>query len=58
MAILKHPDKNRNNPNAAAEFDELKKAYELLTDDQAKGAYDDLIRCVGPSCARAEAFTL
>jgi curved DNA-binding protein CbpA len=44
MVLLKHPDKRRGDPNAAAEFDELKKAYELLTDEQAKGAYDDLVK--------------
>ena len=44
MVLVKHPDKRRGDPNAAAEFDELQKAYELLTDEQARGAYDDLIK--------------
>jgi hypothetical protein len=44
MVLVKHPDKRRGEPNAAAEFDELQKAYELLTDEQARGAYDDLIK--------------
>jgi curved DNA-binding protein CbpA len=40
LALKKHPDKNPDNPNAAAEFAELQKAYALLCDDEARGALD------------------
>lgn len=38
LALLKHPDKNRDNPNAASEFADLQKAYEVLCDPDAKAA--------------------
>lgn len=44
LALVKHPDKNRDNPNAAAEFAELQKAYTILTDAEARKALDDLLR--------------
>ncbi|KAG2429896.1 hypothetical protein HXX76_010676 [Chlamydomonas incerta] len=44
LAIQKHPDKNRDNPNAAEEFAEVEQAYRLLLDKQARGALDDLLR--------------
>jgi DnaJ-class molecular chaperone len=40
LALKKHPDKNRNNPKAAEEFQALRKAYEVLTDKDAKAALD------------------
>lgn len=42
LALVKHPDKNPNDPNAAAAFDELKRCRDLLLDPQAKAALDDL----------------
>lgn len=44
QALVKHPDKNRSNPNAAAEFAELQKAYDILTDAEARKALDDLLK--------------
>lgn len=39
--LVKHPDKQPDNPNAAAEFAEIQKAYEFLLDDKARAAYDE-----------------
>ncbi|CAI5474114.1 unnamed protein product [Closterium sp. Yama58-4] len=41
-ALELHPDKRPGDKAAAAEFDELQKAYEVLLDEQARKAYDDL----------------
>ncbi|KAL2610206.1 hypothetical protein R1flu_028779 [Riccia fluitans] len=42
-ALLCHPDKRRKDAAAAAlEFDALQKAYEVLGDEKARKAYDDL----------------
>ena len=40
LALAKHPDKNRDNPNAADEFAALQKAYDVLTDKDARAALD------------------
>ena len=45
QALLYHPDKNQDNPNANIEFHYLQKAYELLTNNIPwKQKYDDKIR--------------
>ena len=44
LALKKHPDKQRDNPNAAAEFNLIQRAYELLSDAPARAALDDLHR--------------
>lgn len=46
MSLVKHPDKQPNNPNAAQEFDELKRARDVLLEPSAKAALDDVLRCV------------
>eukprot|EP00798_Chlamydomonas_sp_ICE-L_P004994 gene4994-34778_t len=43
LAVVKHPDKNRTNPNAAAEFAEIDKAYRILLDESARGALNDYL---------------
>lgn len=43
LALTRHPDKNKKNPNAAEEFHELQKAYELLLDKSARAALDDYL---------------
>ncbi|CAK7210383.1 hypothetical protein SBRCBS47491_000762 [Sporothrix bragantina] len=40
LARLKHPDKNRTNPNATAEFQALQEAYTVLKDNTKRFEYD------------------
>jgi len=40
LAMQYHPDRNPNNKEAEAKFKEATEAYEVLKDDQKKGAYD------------------
>ena len=42
--MLKHPDRNRDNPNANQEFIELRRAYDILSDDKAREAWISLER--------------
>lgn len=39
-AMQYHPDKNPNNPEAHAKFQEIAAAYEVLVDDQTREMYD------------------
>ncbi|KAG5976007.1 hypothetical protein E4U56_002672 [Claviceps arundinis] len=41
MAIKLHPDKNRDNPEAEAQFKDLQEAYETLSDPEKKASYDN-----------------
>jgi len=43
-ALVLHPDKRGNDPVAAAEFQKLQKAYEILNDEKARAAFDELLR--------------
>ena len=42
--LKKHPDKNRGNPNAAREFNELQVAYDMVMDPAAREAWLQLQR--------------
>jgi len=35
-----HPDRNKNNPNAEADFKKINEAYDTLGDEQKKKQYD------------------
>ncbi|CAK7568342.1 MAG: hypothetical protein SEPTF4163_006329 [Sporothrix epigloea] len=61
LARLKHPDKNRTNPNATAEFQTLQEAYSVLKDYKARAEYDCRIhlrkKAAGAGASRARAST-
>ncbi|KAJ2172115.1 hypothetical protein GGF45_004754 [Coemansia sp. RSA 551] len=40
-ALQYHPDKNRDNPDAAKVFHDVKSAYDLLSDPKQRGEYDE-----------------
>jgi molecular chaperone DnaJ len=40
LAMKFHPDRNPDNPKAEEQFKEAKEAYEMLSDKQKRGAYD------------------
>lgn len=40
LAMKYHPDRNPDNPKAEEQFKEAKEAYEMLSDDQKRTAYD------------------
>src|SRR3954452_22824892 len=40
LAMKYHPDRNPNDKSAEAKFKEVSEAYDVLKDDQKRGAYD------------------
>jgi molecular chaperone DnaJ len=40
LAMKYHPDRNQDDASAEAKFKEIKEAYEILSDDQKRAAYD------------------
>lgn len=40
LAMKNHPDRNPDDPKAEARFKEASEAYEVLSDEQKRGAYD------------------
>ncbi|KAL3162426.1 hypothetical protein ABBQ32_010096 [Trebouxia sp. C0010 RCD-2024] len=52
LALKKHPDKQPNNPNAAAEFHPIQRAFDLLSDEKARAALDDLYKAKAARKAR------
>lgn len=49
-ALKEHPDTNRDDPGATERFQRVNKAYEVLSDDDKRKAYD---RC-GEKCVERE----
>ncbi|KAK9690714.1 hypothetical protein RND81_09G149100 [Saponaria officinalis] len=43
-ALVLHPDKNPHNPNAHANFTQLKSSYEILKLESSRALFDDLLR--------------
>ncbi|QCE08717.1 DnaJ-like protein subfamily C member 17 [Vigna unguiculata] len=43
-ALELHPDKRPDDPNAAANFQQLRTSYDILRDDKARKLFDELLR--------------
>lgn len=44
LALRLHPDKNRDDPNAAEKFDAMKKSYSILKDPEKRSKFDVKIK--------------
>ena len=53
-----HPDKNPNNPQAAAHFIQITKAYAALTDEAAKANYEKYGNPDGPATMKVGRATI
>jgi molecular chaperone DnaJ len=55
LAMKYHPDRNPDDANASEKFKELSEAYEILSDDQKRQAYDQFGHDgVNPSFSNAQ----
>ncbi|XP_066928463.1 dnaJ homolog subfamily C member 17-like [Clytia hemisphaerica] len=55
-ALTCHPDKNPDNPKAADLFIELSEAFKILTDSEAKAAFDKVLAAKEKARLRTKAF--
>eukprot|EP00884_Botryococcus_braunii_P000355 jgi/Botrbrau1/1031/Bobra.0076s0004.1 len=56
LSLIKHPDKQPDNPKAAEEFLVLRWAYDLLMDTAARSAWDSLQNCFAALSSQHTAF--
>jgi len=49
LALLHHPDRNRDNPEAADRMKEINESYAVLSDPRKRGEYDALRQAYGSS---------
>lgn len=50
LAVVRHPDKNPDDPDAASKFQDLSAAYEVLSDDEKRQKYDEC----GEECVKRD----
>jgi DnaJ family protein C protein 7 len=56
MAVIHHPDKNRDDPEAEARFKDIQEAHETLSDPQKRERYDSGVDLMDPSEAFGGGF--
>lgn len=56
LAMVYHPDRS-NNPNAHEFFSEINEAYEILSDQNLKSQYDNLVNSQGDFFVEAQTFS-